>query len=133
MLLTRQPHVLRKIEQRLSKEENVLPLHWYDVLVVLNRAPQKRMRLSEIADRIVTSRSALTRSVEKIEAAGYLIKESADEDLRGQYAVITREGIEAMKATWTHYRKAIRENFSQYLSDKEAESLERLLRKIPLF
>ena len=131
MFITRQPSVLRNIEQALAKEKSALPLHWYDVLLVLNRAPKKRMRLSEIADRIVTSRSALTRSVDKLESKGYLKKETAPEDQRGQYALITEKGREAVKETWAFYREALRENFGQHLSEKEAETLEKLLRKLP--
>ncbi|MEK2645988.1 MarR family winged helix-turn-helix transcriptional regulator [Bdellovibrio sp. BCCA] len=131
MLISRHSLVLRKIEKDLEQRKGVLPLHWYDVLLVLYRSPEQRLRLSEIADRIVTSRSALTRSVEKLEQEGLLTKEVCAEDKRGQYAHITSAGKKALKETWVYYKAAIEEHFGQYFTNTEAKEFQRLLEKLP--
>ena len=129
--ITRQSLVLSQIEKALNDEPKALPLHLYDVLLVLRRAPNGRLRLSDIADRIVTSRSALTRSVEKLEKMGFLAKEKAKEDGRGLYAQITKLGRTAQRETWTYYRDAIQIFFGKYLSDADAKKMVELLLKIP--
>jgi len=59
--------VLRKIDAELQADE-ALSMEWYDVLITLARAPGQRLRLSEIADRVLLSRSGITRLIDRIEA-----------------------------------------------------------------
>jgi len=129
--ITRQSLVLGQIEKALENEPKALPLHLYDVLLVLRHAPQGKMRLSDIADRIVTSRSALTRSVEKLEKMEFLTKEKAKEDGRGLYAEITTTGKAAQKETWLLYREAIQSFFGKYLTVADAKQVTEILLKIP--
>lgn len=68
--------------------------------------PEKRLRLNEIADLIITSRSALTRSVEKLEKAGLIKKYKCKEDGRGLYATITTKGHRLLKEAWGLIAKA---------------------------
>jgi hypothetical protein len=56
-----------------------LPLHWYDVLVELAQAPERRLRMSELAERVVLSRSGLTRLVDRLEAEEFLVRERSAE------------------------------------------------------
>ncbi len=109
-----------------------VPLHWYDVLIELAEAPEKRLRMAELADKVVLSRSGLTRLVDKLEAAGLLNRKSTPSDGRGAFAVLTDDGMAALRKAWPVYAKGIQEHFAQYLSDEEArvyrESLERMLK-----
>ena len=52
-----------------------LPLSWYDVLIELYEAPERRLRMHEVAERVVLSRSGLTRLVDRLEAEGFLRRE----------------------------------------------------------
>jgi len=131
LFITRQSLVLGQIERSLDSQEAAVPLHWYDVLLVLKSAPEGKMRLAEIAERIVTSRSALTRSIDKIEAAGLIRKVKAKEDGRGLYAVITESGRKAQKETWVYYQQAIQEYFGKFFTEREADQLASLLANIP--
>jgi DNA-binding MarR family transcriptional regulator len=111
-----------QIERELVKAE-VLPLSWYDVLLALAEAPNRQLRMNELAAAIVLSRSGLTRLVDRLEAAGLLCRQPTPNDRRGLYAVLTADGLEALRKTWPVYAKGITEHFARYLSDEEAHIL----------
>lgn len=106
-------------------------LHWYDVLVELAEAPEHRLRMADLANKVVLSRSGLTRLVDKLETAGLLKRQSTPNDGRGAFAVLTAEGLAAMREAWPVYARSIQTHFAQYLSDDEANiyrnSLDRML------
>jgi DNA-binding MarR family transcriptional regulator len=106
------------------------PLSTYDVLIELYEAPQHRLRMHELAERVVLSRSGLTRLVDRLEAEGLLTRDRSGTDRRGAYAVITEQGIEALHQTWPIYSRGIAEYFAQWLTLEEAEILESALRRI---
>lgn len=130
IFITRHSKVFGRIEKSLENRKGLLPLHLYDVLLALKNTPNQKLRLSEIADQIVTSRSALSRSVEKLDKLGLLKKTKAQEDGRGQFAEITQKGLKAMSDTWPHYESAIQEHFGQHLNNEEAKSLIEILKKL---
>ena len=107
-----------------------LPLEWYDVLFALYRADRRRLRLSELADRIVFSRSGLTRLVDRIEEQGFLRRERSAEDRRGTFAVLTDAGREAMKRSWPVYKKEIESRFAEHLTATQAQSMRDGLLKV---
>ena len=77
-----------------------LPLSSYDVLIELQEAPDHRLRMAELAHRVVLSRSGLTRLVDRLEGEGYLTREQAPGDRRGFYATITEQGVSALRTAW---------------------------------
>ena len=100
------------------------PLSSYDVLIELYEAPEHRLRMHELAERVVLSRSGLTRLVDRLEAEGLLTRDRCGTDRRGAYAVITEQGIEALRQTWPIYARGITEYFARWLTVEEAELLE---------
>ena len=110
-------------------------LSTYDVLIELYEAPQHRLRMHELAERVVLSRSGLTRLVDRLEAEGLLTRDRSAADRRGAYAVITDRGIAALHQTWPIYAKGIAEYFAQWLTLEEAQLLEsaftRILQSLP--
>lgn len=100
-----------------------ISLAWYDVLVELVEVPDRRLRMSELAVRVVLSRSTLTRLVDRLEAEGLLIRERSTTDRRGAYAVITDSGIAAMRKAWPVYAQGIATHFADYLAEHEARTL----------
>jgi DNA-binding MarR family transcriptional regulator len=100
------------------------PLSSYDVLIELYEAPEHRLRMHELAERVVLSRSGLTRLVDRLEAEGLLIRDRSGTDRRGAYAVITEQGIAALQQTWPIYARGIAEYFAQWLTLEEAKLLE---------
>jgi DNA-binding MarR family transcriptional regulator len=128
-VLRLQSQVVARIEEDL-KRRGEISLTWYDVLLTLEKAIGKRLRMSEIADRIVLSRSALTRSVDKLEAEGYLKREPCRHDERGAYAVLTKKGARALARARPVYWAGIRKYFAAGLTNADISSLESLLEKI---
>jgi DNA-binding MarR family transcriptional regulator len=108
---------------REMQNADVIPLHWYDVLIEVYEAPEHRLRLSELARKVVLSKSGLTRLVDKLVEAGLLERQSTPEDGRGAYAVLTDAGLEAMRKAWPIYAQGIQQYFAEYLSIEEADIL----------
>jgi DNA-binding MarR family transcriptional regulator len=105
---------------REMEETTGLPLSWYEVLLHLQEAPQRRLRMHELADLMLLSRSAVTRFVDRMEAGGLVERVACPSDKRGLEVVMTAEG-EAMfrKAGRVHLR-GIAEHFSAHLTPEEA-------------
>jgi DNA-binding MarR family transcriptional regulator len=118
-LLAAHARLVRRIDAELT-EAGLLPMDWYDVLLALHEAPRRRIRLSALADRIVFSRSGLTRLVDRLEARGLLRRELCPEDGRGAYAVLTEAGFVELRRTWARYEPLILEHFGRHLSAREA-------------
>ena len=125
-LLRLQARVVARIEEDLRKSGKI-PLTWYGVLLALDNTTEKRLRMSEIADRIVLSRSALTRSVGKLEAEGYLKRERCSHDERGAYAVLTRKGRRALTEARPVYWAGIKKYFATNMTTAEISDLKGLL------
>jgi len=126
--------VVDRIDHDLVTEQR-LPLSSYDVLIELYEAPDRRLRMYELAQRVVLSRSGLTRLVDRLEAEGLLIRDRCGKDRRGAYAVITEQGIGALRKAWPVYARGISQYFAQWLTQEEAQvivaALERLLQASP--
>jgi DNA-binding MarR family transcriptional regulator len=114
--------IINIIDARLAAAEKI-PLNWYDVLIELYEAPDRKLRMQEIAHRVVLSRSGLTRLVDRLEEAGLLTREDDPQDRRGSYAVITDAGIEAMRQAWPIYADVIAEYFAKDLDLAQLETL----------
>jgi DNA-binding MarR family transcriptional regulator len=127
--LTAHAVLVEAIERRLAAAGQP-PLGWYDVLWTLERAPDHRLRMSELADKVVLSRSNLTRLADRLEEAGLLRRERSDEDRRGAFAVLTAQGQAARRAMWPVYQAAIKELFESKLSEAEATVIGGALRRV---
>ena len=121
--------VIDRIERDLA-EEGLMPLSWYDVLLALYEAPGRKLRMHELASAILVTRGGLTRLVARIEKAGLLRREPDPADGRGLYAVLTEEGLEALRRTWPTYARGIADHFGKHLTDEEVEVLDRALRRV---
>jgi DNA-binding MarR family transcriptional regulator len=96
--------IIRRLEADLV-DRHGLPLAWYDVLARLVEADDHRLRMSELADRVMLSPSGLTRLVDRMVDAGLVCREVSERDARGFYAVLTDAGYEKLRsATGTHLR-----------------------------
>jgi DNA-binding MarR family transcriptional regulator len=121
--------VMSRIEEDLRRRE-LPPLAWYDVLWPLYRAPERRLRMNELAEQVVLSRTGLVRLVDRIERAGLLAREPVPEDGRGSYAAITKEGAATLRKMWPVYRRHIQDDFLEPLgaqADRVGRSLTRVV------
>jgi DNA-binding MarR family transcriptional regulator len=96
----------------------------------LDKAPEQRLRMSELSEAVVLSRSGLTRFVDRLENAGLLRREAVPGDRRGSYAVLTKEGETALRRSWPAYSQSIAEYFARHLNDAEAVQLTEILSRM---
>jgi DNA-binding MarR family transcriptional regulator len=95
-------HITRVLEAELLAAQR-LSLASYDVLVQLSSAPGRRLRMTELADAVLLSRSGVTRLVDRLERSGLVARARVDSDGRGVVAVLTQLGYDRLRdATGTH-------------------------------
>lgn len=121
--------VVEGIESRLSQAKQI-PLRWYDVLLALEKAPGCRLRMSELAESILTSRSNLSHLVKRLEGEGLLRREPCPDDGRGSYVVLTEAGAEARVAGWPPVAQGIVALFASKISEEEAQIMAAILRRV---
>jgi DNA-binding MarR family transcriptional regulator len=121
--------VVAQLSRELQEEES-LPLTWYDVLVQLSEAEGHRLRMQELADRVLLSQSGLTRLVDRLEADGLVERVRCSEDGRGMFAQMTPAGLAALQRTYPTHLRGVREWFTDLLSDEESTVLARALARI---
>ena len=121
--------VVRELERELQAEQR-LALTDYDVLVQLSAVPDRRLRMSELADRLLLSRSGATRLVDRLVADGLVERAVTESDRRGQWAVLTDAGYERLRnASPTHLR-GVATHFLDRLSIDDLAALDRMLRRV---
>ncbi len=129
LFITAQAKLIKQIDADLRSADTI-PLHWYDVLIELYEADGHKLRMSDLAERVVLTRSGLTRLVDRLEKEAYIERSIDPEDRRGFYAHITSAGIAAMKAAWTVYSQSIAEHFGDHFDDQEVETILATLQRI---
>ena len=105
-------------------------MEWYDVLLTLKEASEHRLRLSELAEKALLSRSNLTHLVDRLEKAGLLYRERCANDRRGTYAVLTEAGLAMQQKMWAVYAAGIAEYFACQLDDEELQVMQRVLKRM---
>jgi DNA-binding MarR family transcriptional regulator len=121
--------ITRRLEAELVAEHE-LPLPSYDVLVQLSEAPERRLRMTELADRVLLSRSGLTRLADRLERDGLISRQACPSDARGTLAVLTDAGLARLQAAWPTHRRGVAEHVTGRLSKEEVSELNRLLGKL---
>ena len=107
-----------------------LPLSSFEVLGRLADAEGGKLRMHDIADSVMLSRSGLTRLVDRLERDGLVCRCSCENDARGAYAVITDPGRERLAEARVAHRAAVRELFVTHYSEEELETLAPLLERL---
>jgi DNA-binding MarR family transcriptional regulator len=107
-----------------------LPLSWYDVLLELNAAPHRRLRMSELGSRVVLSRERVSRVVDELVRAGLVARERNPEDKRSVFAVLTPAGRDRLRAAAPDYLAGIERHFTSHLSADEARTITAALHRV---
>jgi DNA-binding MarR family transcriptional regulator len=118
--------LIRTLEHELQEEER-LALTDYDVLVQLSLADERRLRMSELADGLLLSRSGATRLVDRLVAEGLVERVMCDTDRRGQWASLTDAGLERLRRATPAHLRGVAEHFLDRLSSDDIAALERML------
>lgn len=119
--LRAQSELIRTLDRELEAERG-LPITFFDVLAQLSQAGG-RLRMSELADAVLLSRSGVTRLVDRMVREGLVRREACPTDRRSMYAAITPAGRRALKQAMPVHLRGIEEHFGRHLSDEEAKTL----------
>jgi DNA-binding MarR family transcriptional regulator len=129
-VLLAQSRAMRAIERDLDAAGQI-PLTWYDVLLELNAAPDRRLRMQDLGLRAVISRTRVSRIVTELESVGYVERASDPLDGRATLATLTPAGRHALKQAAPVYLSGIERHFTQYLTTAQqravAEGLQRVI------
>jgi DNA-binding MarR family transcriptional regulator len=121
--------VVRELERELQAEQD-LALTDYDVLVQLATAEERRMRMSELADRLILSRSGATRLIDRLVADGLVERVLCESDRRGQWASLTDAGVARLRAASPTHLRGVADHFLDRLEPDELAALQRMMDRV---
>ncbi|RBY86991.1 MarR family winged helix-turn-helix transcriptional regulator [Blastococcus sp. TF02A-26] len=96
---------------------------YYEILVALSETPGRSLRMSELADRCLSSRSRLSHAVSRLEERGWVRRQVCPEDGRGQLAVLTDEGFAALEAAAHVHVESVRTHLFDQLTPEQVASM----------
>src|SRR5215218_7467306 len=114
--------VAKRLDAQLESEHE-LPLSSYEVLINLQAAPGRRLRMAELADRVLLSRSGMTRLVDRLERDGLLVRDVCASDARGCFAVLTDAGDELLARARTTHLDGVHQAFLSHLAEDDLRQL----------
>ena len=121
--------LVRELDSELEATHG-LPLTSFEVLARLHAAPDQRMRMGDLADAVLLSRSGLTRLVDRLARDGLLTRCSCSHDARGAFAVLTAEGERMFEAARPIHIAGVRESFLRRFDAEELEGLSEMLERL---
>ncbi len=117
---------MRELEAQLVAERG-MTLAEYDAIVQLASVPGARLRMSDLAARVLLSRSGLTRLVDRLERQGLVRRESCGSDARGAFAVLTPAGVHRLREAMPVHLRGIGLVFGDVIGDEDALAIERVM------
>jgi DNA-binding MarR family transcriptional regulator len=121
--------VTRRLEAELSAERN-LSLAEYDALVQLTIADDRRLRMSELAERVVLSRSGVSRLVDRLEADGLVARRACPTDGRVSWAEVTPAGLDRLRDAAPVHLRGVDAHFLSPIAENDREGLVRALEAV---
>jgi DNA-binding MarR family transcriptional regulator len=121
--------VTRRLEGELHAERD-LGLAEFDALVQLALAESRRLRMSELAERVVLSRSGVSRLVDRLEATGLVARAPCPDDARVAWATLTDAGYERLRQAWPVHLRGVEAHFLSQIPDDDREALVRALESV---
>jgi DNA-binding MarR family transcriptional regulator len=115
------------LQERLERDlmrATGIPQAYYEILVQLSETPDRQMRMSELADRCLSSRSRLSHAVSRLEERGWVRRQVCPEDGRGLLAVLTDEGFAALEAAAPVHVESVRTHLFDQLSPGQVAAME---------
>ena len=124
--LTAHARITRRLDEELRAEHD-LSLAEYDALLTIADAPDRRIRMRQLADRVILSKSGVTRLIDRLVMDGLVERRACASDARGAEAALTRDGLERLRrASRTHLR-GISEHFLAAVDDDDLPTIERAM------
>jgi DNA-binding MarR family transcriptional regulator len=116
----------RRLEEQLDRElqrDAGIPLAYYIILAMLSEAPQRTLRMSDLAERTWSSRSRLSHAVDRLEEKGWITRRSCPSDKRGSFAQLTDAGFAALEAAAPGHVAGVRRHMFDQLTPGQVETL----------
>ncbi|GAA2369144.1 MarR family winged helix-turn-helix transcriptional regulator [Nonomuraea africana] len=129
MMQRAQVRITRRLEADLLAAHD-LALASYDVLQQLSEAQGRRLRMNDLADRVLLSRSGLTRLIDRLQRDGLVQREACADDARGLFAVLTDAGEARLVEATPTYLRGIRAEFLDVLEPEELAQCTAMLTKL---
>lgn len=107
-----------RLSQELQRDAG-LPHTYYEILVELSETPGRTMRMSELADRTLSSRSRLSHAVARLEEAGWVRRDDCPTDRRGALAVLTDEGFAKLASAAPRHVEGVRTHLFDQLTPEQ--------------
>jgi DNA-binding MarR family transcriptional regulator len=111
-----------QLDRELTRETGISHAY-YEVLVQLSEAPGRMLRMSQLAERSLSSRSRLSHAVSRLEERGWVRRQVCEEDGRGQLAVLTDAGFAALEAAAPVHVESVRTHLFDQLSPEQVTAL----------
>lgn len=115
--------LLRRLDDELQASHG-LSLAEYDALLQLVNAPDRRLRMSMLAERVLLSRSGITRLVDRLVAGGMVERSACMTDARGAEAALTTRGVDALRAASRTHLDGVRRYFLEPIGDGERAAIQ---------
>lgn len=129
LFLTAHARLERLLDEDLRSEHD-LTLAEYDALLQLAESPTRRLRMHEIADRVVLSRSGVTRLIDRLVRDGWVERSSCSTDARGAEAVLTESGLDQLREASRTHLHGIADHFVETMAPAELAAVDRAMRAI---
>src|SRR5690606_14160576 len=115
------------LDRQLQRDAG-MPHVYYGLLVKLAEAPDRRLRMTELAMSAKITRSRLSHAVARLEKSGWVRREDCPSDKRGQFAVLTDEGLEMLTRHAPGHVEAVRQAVFGRLTPEQQKSLGEIMR-----
>ncbi|MET7473524.1 MarR family transcriptional regulator [Streptomyces sp. NPDC005648] len=119
-------HATTLLEDHLDRQlqrDAGMPHVYYGLLVGLAEAPQRRLRMTQLAEKSKITRSRLSHAIARLEKNGWVRREDCADDKRGQFAVLTDAGVEILERTAPGHVTAVRQAVFERLTPQQQEAL----------
>lgn len=115
------------------QEHHGIPLTDYEILVFLSESEGHQLRMSEIADHVLVSRSRLTYRVDRLVEQGLVVRSEATDDRRGLYAELTPQGLEVLSEAAKTHVVDVRRHLMDHVSADDLPAFSRVWKSVAQF
>jgi DNA-binding MarR family transcriptional regulator len=121
--------IVRRLDEELRAEHD-LTIGEYDALVTIAQAPDRRIRMRQLADQVILSKSGVTRLIDRLVDDGLVERSACVADARGAEAVLTERGLDRLRAASRTHLRGVHEHFLAVLDEGELEAVEQTMSTI---
>ena len=119
-------HLLEDALDRQLQHDAGMPHLYYSILANLSESPERRLRMTDLAETVKVTRSRLTYAVTRLEKDGLVAREECPQDKRGSVAALTEEGLAVLERTAPGHVETVRAALFDHLTPEQVGQLEEI-------